>query len=94
MNILIYEILSCTLFYTCFCRAVKTDETTRLSILLAFWVMSAASVVCIFAPLVFKGYTPDFVTILLLFSIVLVQVVASYHWRHGVPDAFAGEHHV
>lgn len=94
MNIVIHEILSIILFYTCFCRAVKTDETTRFSILVAFWFMSAASVISMFAPLVIPNYQPDFVTLTLLFAIVLVQVVASYHWRHGVPDAFTGEHHV
>lgn len=82
--LVIHEILSVILFYTCFCRAVKTDSSTRREILLSFWALSMASVVCIFAPLAFN-WQPDSVSMILLLAVVIVQVTTSTYWRQGVP---------
>lgn len=82
--LVIHEALSIILFYTCFCRAVKMDGSTRQAVLLSFWLLSMASVLCIFAPLALS-WEPDVVSIFLLFAIVVVQLVTSSYWRHGVP---------
>lgn len=83
----IHELLALTLLYTCFCRAVKTNGNTRRPVLLAFWLLSITATVCVFAPLALN-WRPDTVSILLLLSIVVVQLVTAVYWRHGIPPEF------
>ncbi len=90
MLLAIHYALSVFFFYTCFCRAVKTDCTNSKDILLAFWCLGIASVVCLGAPIVFD-WRPDGVSLSLLASIVLVQTVTARHWRGGPPNQFKGE---
>jgi hypothetical protein len=80
--------LSLALLYSQFCRAVKTDASTKLPILLAFYLLTAAVVFSLFAPLVVPNWraTPD--SIFMLFAILALQAVTAFHWRHGVPFAF------
>jgi ABC-type transport system involved in multi-copper enzyme maturation permease subunit len=87
--LVVHEVLSFLLFYTCFCRAVKMDHNTRKAVLLSFWLLSIASVLCIFAPLAL-AWEPDIVSVFLLFAIVVVQLVTSSYWRHGVPRDYVG----
>lgn len=91
MNLIIpHEILSIILFYTCFCRAVKTNETVRKDVLAAFWLLGVVSCIAVFAPMAF-GWEPDCMSVVLLFGIVIVQAVTAEHWRHGIPKEFIDE---
>ncbi len=85
-----HEILSLFLFYTCFCRSVKMSLQTDREIRLAFWALSVASVVSIFAPL--QGFEPNGVTCILLASIDIVQTVTAKHWKHKTPYGLEAQH--
>lgn len=83
----LHEFLSFALFYTCFCRAVKTDRRVRKDVLAAFWLLGTVSIVAMFAPLAFQ-WRPDFMSLALILSILIVQLVTAAHWRHGIPREF------
>ena len=91
MTLLIaHEILAAMLFYTCFCRAVKTNGTVRKDVLVALWFLGSVSSISMFAPLAF-GWEPDCMSVLLLLSMVIVQVVTAAHLRYGIPKEFIDE---
>ena len=83
--LIIHEILALALLYSCFCRAVKTGETTRPDVLVVFWLLGVASVVNVFAPIVWPKWAPDAASLSLLAATLLVQLVMAKDWRHGVP---------
>ncbi len=86
MLLVIHEILSFMLFYSCFCRSVKMTPDTERDIRLAFWVLSIASVVSLFAPL--QGWRPDYIHIVLLIAFSVVQFSTAKYWRHETPEHF------
>lgn len=86
----LHEILSIALFYTCFCRAVKTDKTVRRDVLAAFYFLGVVSCFSLFAPMAF-GWRPDLMSLSLLGSVLIVQIVTSIHWRDGVPKEFVND---
>jgi hypothetical protein len=91
MSLLItHEILAAMLFYTCFCRAVKTNGTVRVDVLIALWFLGIVSCVSMFAPMAF-GWEPDLMSVMLLLGMVIVQVVTAAHWRDGIPKEFVDE---
>lgn len=84
---ILHELLCAALLYSCFCRAVKTNQDTRQSILLTFYFLSCVAIFATFAPLVID-WKPDIVSLLLLLAITLVQTVTATHWRYGPPEHF------
>lgn len=91
-RVVVWEALSLVLLWTCFCRAVRTDQSTRFDIRLSLWALGLASLICIGAPV--YGWQPDTVVMTLLASVVLVQVSTSALWRQGVPGSFANGPHM
>ena len=89
---LIHVVLSLALLYSQFCRSVKTDCNTRPGILAAFYLLTGAAILSLFAPLVLPGWRPSLETIALLFAITVVQAVTSRFWRSGVPGSFVNDH--
>ena len=87
MMLITHEALCMALLYSCFCRAVKTNQDTKLPILLTFYVLSCTAVFVTFAPLVL-AWQPDAVSLSLLAAITLVQTVTAQHWRYGPPEHF------
>lgn len=83
----IHEGLALALLYTCFCRAIKTDENTAGPVLFAFWLLGVAATVAIFAPLAWD-WRPDVVSLSLLGSILVLQIVTALYWRDGIPPQF------
>lgn len=83
----LHEILCGMLFYTVFCRSVRSDEDVRTDVRLAFLLMATVACAGIVCP-IFYGAAPSLFTILLLASMVFVQWVTEIHWRHGVPEQF------
>lgn len=81
--------LSGVAFYAAFCRCVIMNrETTRLSVMVAFWLVAVASLAAIFA-IMFWGYTPHLMSVLHLGAFVSVFVTARKVWEHGqVPFAY------
>lgn len=90
----LHELLAMALFYTCFSRAVKTSaKSTRMSIIVSFWLMGVASIALIAAPVVIKGWAPDPFLIAFLASVVIVQWVTSGLWKQGLPCEFKRQNH-
>jgi hypothetical protein len=87
----VHIVLCLALLYSQFCRAVKTDRTTKLPVLLAFYVLTAAVVFSLFAPVVLPGWQPSLDSILFMLAVLVVQAVTATHWRHGAPDSFRGD---
>jgi hypothetical protein len=87
-----HVILSLALLYSQFCRSVKMHGgATRMPVLVAFYVLTAASILSLFAPVVLPGWRPSWDTLALLTSIIIVQFVTSKFWQHGTPDPFRKE---
>lgn len=86
----VHEVLSIALFYTCFCRAMKTSKQVKRDVLAAFWLLGAVASAAIFSPLAF-GWQPDCMSIALLAAVVIVQIVTAAHWREGIPKEFIHE---
>lgn len=88
----IHVVLSLALLYSQFCRSVKTDCNTHAGILAAFYLLTAAAVLSLFAPLVLPGWRPSLDTVALLVAITVVQAATSKFWRSGVPRSFVNDH--
>ena len=89
---LIHVVLSLALLYSQFCRSVKTDCNTRPGILAAFYLLTGAAILSLFAPLVLPGWRPSLDTVALLFAITVVKAATSKFWRSGVPGSFVNDH--
>lgn len=87
----IHVALSLALFYSQFCRSVKTDHTTHAPVLVAFYGLTAASIFSVFAPIILPGWRPSWDTLALLSSVIVVQLVTSRYWHHGAPSSFCKE---
>lgn len=85
-KLIFWEVLCAALFWSVFCRSVRTDTTTRLNVRLALLLVGLASLLGLGAPL--YGWVPDVVTILMVLSIVCMQLVTATYWRRGVPERF------
>lgn len=83
-------VLSAALFYTCFCRLVRTDETTLVLVRGAFMALGAVSICSVVAPFIW-GYRPQALGLALLAAFTVMQAVTAHHWRHGVPCQFRKE---
>lgn len=87
VDLVIWEAFALALLYSLFCRATHTSKAnTRRDIRWAFAFMGAVAIMAAVAP--FFGYDPDAITIMLMASITIVQVVTAHHWRAGVPERF------
>jgi len=85
-KLIVWEVLCLALFYSVFCRSVRTSHTTKIDVRIAIFCMGVASLVGLGAPV--YGWEPDWIVLMLLFSIVLMQIVTATHWVNKVPDDF------
>jgi len=81
------------LFYTCFCRIVRTDVDTVRPVRLAFCLLAAVSVACMVAPLgwlkpVLPAVEPPVTQLVMVGSMFVVQALTARYWRDGVPCHF------
>lgn len=91
LEIWINTVLCAALFYTCFCRLVRTDKgTTLASVRAGFFVLGAATFCCGVAPFLW-AYSPQVPALLVQGAITLVQGITARHWQHGVPCQFRKE---
>lgn len=87
-----HVILSAALLYSQFCRSVKMDgSAAHMPVVLAFYGLTAASILSLFAPVVIPGWRPSWETLALLLSIFVLQLVTSRFWHHGTPASFIKE---
>lgn len=90
-------IINCTLatglFWTCFCRVVRTDDDTEPAVRAAFCLLASVALVVGVAPFgllspVLEVERVPVTQVLLLGGIVLVQGLTARYWRDGVPPHF------
>ena len=85
--LVIHEMLCVTLWYTVFCRAVRTDARVKLQVRAAFVLVGAVALLGFVAHLAW-GWEPDLWDVILLAAVVILQVVTATNWKNGVPDRF------
>lgn len=85
--VIAHLLLCAALFFTVFCRAVKTDSTIKADVRFAFFVLGMVACMGMAAPLAW-AYQPDLMDLALLTAVVLVQAVTAHHWQHEVPPQF------
>lgn len=87
--------ISGALFYSCFCRMVKTNVFTIREVRWALWYESVAAGLVFGAPVLpmfvqeldwKPGTTPGWVWLSLLLAATLVQIVKARYWVNGVRD--------
>jgi hypothetical protein len=88
--------LCAALFWTCFCRIVRTDTQTHWPVRLAFVVLASAAAACGVAPWgvlapCLPASTPGPAQLLITGAMVLVQALTARYWRDGVPCHFQRE---
>lgn len=95
MLITAHTLLSGVLFWSAWCRLVKTTAShTRKPIRLGFVLAATASLTIGVAPWAnsiwpwFPEYDVHPATVLMLLSFAAVQVSTAMHWRYGVPKSF------
>ena len=74
------------LLWSVFYRATIANKHTRLSVRLGLWVMSAAALAGMAAPL--YGWAPNLVTLGIVMCIVYAQLVFAGYWRTHVPGQY------
>lgn len=85
--IVAHELLCAALFYSVFCRAVRTCERVRVLVRLSFFLLGVVACAGMAAPLVW-GMVPTIFGLALLAAMTVVQLVTAYYWIAGVPDRF------
>lgn len=85
--VILHELLCAALFYSVFCRAVRTCDRVRVLVRLAFFGLGVVACAGAAAPLVW-GMVPTMFGLALLAAITAVQMVTAHYWAAGVPDRF------
>lgn len=88
--------LCAALFWTCFCRIVRTDEGTAAPVRLGFVVLASCAIACGLAPFglllpVLPAERPTWAQVLIVGAMVSVQGLTARYWRNGVPCHFQTE---
>lgn len=88
MNALLiaHELACAALFFSVFCRMLKTSTRTRVPVRMAFWLLGTVAVAGMAWPVL--GWPLPWFGVLLCLAIVVVQSVTAYYWSRGVPRQF------
>lgn len=86
MILTFWYVMMFALAWSVFYRSALADNTTRFCIRLGLLGTAVGAVVGIFAPL--WGWVPDFVTTIIVLSIVNMQLAFARFWQDGVPDQY------
>lgn len=92
ISLVAHETLCAALFYSVFCRAIKSCRKVRLDVRIAFFLLGAVSCAGMAAPIAWS-FIPDPLWLTLLSSVVFVQIATSLHWDDGVPVRFLKPEH-
>lgn len=85
--LILHEVLCLALFYSVFCRAVRSCEKVRTDVRFAFFLLGLVACAGMAAPIAWL-FVPTGFDLLLLMAITVVQLVTAHHWTAGVPDRF------
>lgn len=83
----LYLIASALIFWSAFCRLALVGPDVLLRVRLVFIALGTAAAFAVFSVL-FWGYVPDLVDVLLAAAFAAVLLVASVRWREGVPSEY------
>jgi len=89
-------VLSGALWWTCFCRVVRTDTQTHLAVRGAFCLLAGVAAACAIAPFgvlepLLPAAEPGLMQLVLLGAMVTVQTLTAKFWKDGVPAHFQCE---
>lgn len=89
-------VFSGALWWTCFCRVVRTDTQTHLAVRAAFCLLAAVAGACAIAPFgvlepLLPADEPGVMQLVLLAAMVTVQTLTAKFWKDGVPSHFQCE---
>lgn len=89
-------VLSGALWWTCFCRLVRTDTKTHMAVRVAFCLLAAVAGACAVAPFgvlapILPADVPSLMQLVLLAGMVIVQGLTARFWKDGVPSHFQCE---
>lgn len=89
-------VFSGALWWTCFCRVVRTDTQTHLAVRAAFCLLAAVAGACAIAPFgvlepLLPAAEPGVMQLVLLAAMVTVQTLTAKFWKDGVPAHFQCE---
>lgn len=96
IHVYINFVLSGALWWTCFCRVVRTDTQTHMAVRVAFCLLAAVAVACAVAPFgvlapLLPPDEPAVMQLVLLAGMVIVQGLTAKFWKDGVPAHFQCE---
>lgn len=83
---LIHIALSLALFFSQFCLSIRTSHNTEFSVLVSVYAITVASIVSLFAPVVFPGWSPSYETLALLSAVLIFQRVTAKYWINKNDD--------
>ena len=87
MLIVLHEILCVLMLYGAFCRLVRVNQGTLVSIRAAFFLIGFAACAGIAQPM-HDGWAPSVFELSLLAGVVTMQMATAHRWRDGVPVKF------
>jgi len=86
MILTVWYLMMIALLWSVFYRSALANKTTRFCIRLGLTGTAAGAVVGMAAPL--YGWMPDYVTTVIVLSIVNMQVAFARFWAKGVPSQY------
>lgn len=88
MNALLiaHELACAALFFSVFCRMLKTSTRTRVLVRLAFWLLGIVAMAGMAWPIL--GWPLPWFGVALCLAIVFLQSVTAFYWSRGVPRQF------
>ncbi len=82
----VWYVTMLVLLWSVFYRATITSRNTLLSVRIGLFAMSAAALVGMVAPL--YGYSPHYITVIVVVCIVYAQAMFAGYWRTSVPGQY------
>jgi len=87
MLFILHEILCVLMLHGAFCRLVRVNQETHISIRIAFFLIGFSACAGIAQP-INTSWAPSIFELSLLVGVVTMQLVTAHRWRDGVPDKF------
>ena len=85
--IALHEILCSVMLYGAFCRLVRVNHMTKLSIRFGFFLIGFSACAGITMP--FRdSWIPSLFELSLMLGVVTMQMVTAHRWANGVPAKF------
>lgn len=83
----VYTALCAGVFWSCFCRLVRTNGTTHSVVRLGFWVLGAAALAGALSPWIW-AVRASWPAVGMAAGMLILQAFTASQWRDGVPAQF------